>query len=230
MRVVIARPGEEYEVIDVDNNIGAMEELLGGLTIQYIGMHNNIGIIYNYNETVKKSIEISGEFFNGKNKKFSGTIIFASIYNDGYNIESLDQCQIEYVKQVLRKSEEKTKEYYNKELVSNDILHESNEYKNLEKEIRDCDRDIYLYDKIPLDLNGIQHIIFIADINKGYLHVGDKVTVNSQENFMQAVLVGIEKDRKLCDYISEGEDIALVFKGTEEEFQFFNGTGYLGLM
>ncbi|SHH74624.1 hypothetical protein SAMN02745196_01298 [Clostridium collagenovorans DSM 3089] len=228
MRVLVLKPKEKLQLLDIDNNLGTMEKILGGLTIQYVEIGNKIGVIHNYSRDLKKNIEIPGGFLNGKSKTFSGTIVFASIYNDGKNIEGLDEKQIEYINMIIKNSyiyEEEN--YVNGKEVFYDNIKKSIEDIYMREDLKAKSVEMYLYDKFSLAINDVPHMVLIGDLLKGTLKVGDEVTIVSKNKVFKSILLGIEKNRELHESIESCEDIGLIFKGKEEEFEFFKESGYL---
>lgn len=228
MRVLVLNPEEKLQLLDIDNTLGTMEKILGGLTIQYVEINNKIGIIYNYDENLKKNIEIPGNFLNGKDKVFSGTIVFASIYNEGKNIEGLDKNQIEHVNMIVQNSYGYEVETHSEnKKVFYDTIKSSMKNNNIGDGLNCKGTEVYLYDKFSLEINGVSHMVLIGDILKGTLNVGEEVIIVSQNKFLKRTLLGIEKNRELCNSIEASEDVGLIFEGKEEEFEFFEGTGCL---
>lgn len=228
MRVLVLKPKEKLQLLDIDNTLGTMEKILGGLTIQYVEIGNKIGVIYNYSSGLKRNIEIPGDFLSGKSRSFSGTIVFASIYNDGKNIEGLDESQIEYINMIIKNSYIYEEDNYlkGKELFYDNIK-KSIEDIYIREDLKAKNVEMYLYDKFSLAINDVPHMVLIGDLLKGTLKVGDEVTIVSKNKVFKSILLGIEKNRELHESIESCEDIGLVFKGTEEEFKFLKESGYL---
>jgi hypothetical protein len=94
IKVVMSKPGEKLEVIEIQNNIAAFKEIVGG-DIEIIPLENYIVIVCKQSERINDDVD----GLVSANGVLVGTILFAKMDKAGKEFVSLANEDIEIILQ-----------------------------------------------------------------------------------------------------------------------------------